>query len=220
MMMGIDAVFFDLDGTLADTAPDLAAAANRLVIEHGHAPVAYEKLRPVASHARAGCSVQPSAHSPATLTSRRCAISSSTTTRPTSPSIHACSTACPKYWLHSNRPASAGASSPTRSPGSRYRWLRRSGWHRGHRPWSVATRPRMPTSSRPAASRSRTQWRGAGALRVCWRRLARHPGRQGSRHAHRYRGLWLLRRRRAAGNLGRDFLVRHPAELIPLLLPA
>ena len=35
MMTGIDAVFFDLDGTLADTAPDLAAAANRLVVEHG-----------------------------------------------------------------------------------------------------------------------------------------------------------------------------------------
>jgi phosphoglycolate phosphatase len=53
-MTGIDAVFFDLDGTLADTAPDLAAAANRLVVEHGGAPVAYEKLRPVASHGARG----------------------------------------------------------------------------------------------------------------------------------------------------------------------
>jgi len=49
-----DAVFFDLDGTLADTAPDLAAAANRLVVEHGHAPVAYERLRPIASHGARG----------------------------------------------------------------------------------------------------------------------------------------------------------------------
>ena len=53
-MMTFDAVFFDLDGTLADTAPDLAAAANRLVVEHGMPPVAYEKLRPVASHGARG----------------------------------------------------------------------------------------------------------------------------------------------------------------------
>jgi len=54
MMKDLRAVFFDLDGTLADTAPDLAAAANRLAVEHGHAPVAYEKLRPVASHGARG----------------------------------------------------------------------------------------------------------------------------------------------------------------------
>ncbi|MGO4327306.1 phosphoglycolate phosphatase [Cupriavidus sp. 2TAF22] len=53
-MQTFDAVFFDLDGTLADTAPDLAAAANRLVTEHGRPPVAYEKLRPVASHGARG----------------------------------------------------------------------------------------------------------------------------------------------------------------------
>jgi len=33
----ITAVFFDLDGTLADTAPDLAAALNQLLVEH-HQP--------------------------------------------------------------------------------------------------------------------------------------------------------------------------------------
>jgi phosphoglycolate phosphatase len=54
MAGAFDAIFFDLDGTLADTAPDLAAAANRLVVEHGMAPVPYEKLRPVASHGARG----------------------------------------------------------------------------------------------------------------------------------------------------------------------
>lgn len=43
------AILFDLDGTLADTAPDLAAAANFLRAERGLAPAPYEQLRPVAS---------------------------------------------------------------------------------------------------------------------------------------------------------------------------
>ncbi len=43
------AILFDLDGTLADTAPDLAAAMNLLRAEAGLAPTPYELLRPVAS---------------------------------------------------------------------------------------------------------------------------------------------------------------------------
>jgi phosphoglycolate phosphatase len=42
-------VFFDLDGTLADTAPDLVAAANLLRAARGLAPLPYEVLRPTAS---------------------------------------------------------------------------------------------------------------------------------------------------------------------------
>jgi phosphoglycolate phosphatase len=43
------AILFDLDGTLADTAPDLAAAVNQLRTARGLAPAPYAQLRPVAS---------------------------------------------------------------------------------------------------------------------------------------------------------------------------
>ena len=47
-MARVDAVLFDLDGTLIDSAPDLAGAANDLRLLHGLAPLPYEALRPMA----------------------------------------------------------------------------------------------------------------------------------------------------------------------------
>lgn len=49
-----DAVFFDLDGTLADTAPDLASALNQLRSEEGEALVSERLLRPWTSNGVAG----------------------------------------------------------------------------------------------------------------------------------------------------------------------
>ena len=49
----IRTVLFDLDGTLADTAPDLAYALNRLLAEHGKAALPYPAIRLVASHGAA-----------------------------------------------------------------------------------------------------------------------------------------------------------------------
>ena len=46
-MGSIQAVLFDLDGTLIDSAPDLAAAANHLRGLHGLEPLPYEFLRPL-----------------------------------------------------------------------------------------------------------------------------------------------------------------------------
>jgi len=42
-------VLFDLDGTLADTAPDLSGALNRLLAEHGKPLLDIETLRPTVS---------------------------------------------------------------------------------------------------------------------------------------------------------------------------
>ncbi|MBB1625479.1 HAD-IA family hydrolase [Achromobacter sp. UMC71] len=47
-------ILFDFDGTLADTAPDLAAAANRQRTRRGLDPLPYETLRPVASQGARG----------------------------------------------------------------------------------------------------------------------------------------------------------------------
>lgn len=41
----LQAVLFDLDGTLLDTAPDFAAVLNELLLRHGRKPVAYEAIR-------------------------------------------------------------------------------------------------------------------------------------------------------------------------------
>lgn len=43
-------VLFDLDGTLADTAPDLRHALNAVLAEQGRAPLPLERVRPAASH--------------------------------------------------------------------------------------------------------------------------------------------------------------------------
>lgn len=45
---GIKAVLFDLDGTLIDSAPDLAAAADKLRTDRGLPPLPYEVYRPMA----------------------------------------------------------------------------------------------------------------------------------------------------------------------------
>ena len=50
----VDAVLFDLDGTLADTAPDLGAALNRVRRDLGLEPVALDALRSSASHGARG----------------------------------------------------------------------------------------------------------------------------------------------------------------------
>ncbi|MDO4695951.1 MAG: HAD family hydrolase [Neisseria sp.] len=52
--MQYQAVLFDLDGTLADTALDLGGALNTLLVKRGLPPKNMEDIRPVASHGANG----------------------------------------------------------------------------------------------------------------------------------------------------------------------
>lgn len=52
--MTVELVLFDLDGTLADTAPDLGGAANRMRVARGMTALPLDELRPVASHGARG----------------------------------------------------------------------------------------------------------------------------------------------------------------------
>lgn len=70
-----DAIFFDLDGTLADTGPDLAGALNRLLLQEGRETMAYHLLRPHVSAGargllRAGFAITPDAPDYAALRDR------------------------------------------------------------------------------------------------------------------------------------------------------
>ena len=49
-MSAIETVLFDLDGTLADTAPDLAFALNETLKAFGRDPLPFDAIRPVVSH--------------------------------------------------------------------------------------------------------------------------------------------------------------------------
>ncbi len=46
----IQTVLFDLDGTLLDTAPDLANALNAVLETNGQPPLPFDAIRPVVSH--------------------------------------------------------------------------------------------------------------------------------------------------------------------------
>ena len=43
-------VLFDLDGTLADTAPDLADTLNQVLHEQDRTPLPFDRIRPTVSH--------------------------------------------------------------------------------------------------------------------------------------------------------------------------
>jgi N-acetyl-D-muramate 6-phosphate phosphatase len=52
--VNVEAVLFDLDGTLVDTAPDLVAVLNRLLVERGRAMMPYAVARNEVSNGASG----------------------------------------------------------------------------------------------------------------------------------------------------------------------
>ena len=50
----INSILFDLDGTLLDTAPDLAAALNAVLVAQQHKPLPLASIRPVISEGASG----------------------------------------------------------------------------------------------------------------------------------------------------------------------
>lgn len=54
MQSSITTVLFDLDGTLLDTAPDLAYALNCILENNNRPTLPYETVRPIASHGTKG----------------------------------------------------------------------------------------------------------------------------------------------------------------------
>lgn len=54
MRANIDTVLFDLDGTLIDTAPDMARALNALLVAEAREPLPFEAVRPHVSHGSTG----------------------------------------------------------------------------------------------------------------------------------------------------------------------
>lgn len=53
-MSDIDIVLFDLDGTLIDTAPEMARALNALLLAEDREPLPFETVRPHVSHGSTG----------------------------------------------------------------------------------------------------------------------------------------------------------------------
>jgi phosphoglycolate phosphatase len=49
-----DAILFDLDGTLIDTAPDMVAVLSSILADEGREPIAYDLARSHVSHGSAG----------------------------------------------------------------------------------------------------------------------------------------------------------------------
>lgn len=54
MKGSVKAVLFDLDGTLLDTAPDMASAANNVLKEYGHPPLSEAQIQANTSHGARG----------------------------------------------------------------------------------------------------------------------------------------------------------------------
>ena len=138
----LDAVLFDLDGTLADTAPDLGAATNRVLEEEGRPALPLATLRPYTSSGvrgllRASFDIGPDDRHYERLAARFLE--------------HYEARLCEDTVLFAgiaeliDTLACAGALSPTSAGALPTRWSPAWGCHRARPVSSVVTRPRRPS---------------------------------------------------------------------------
>ena len=108
--MNIRAVLFDLDGTLADTAPDLGAALNRLLRALGQPEKALADIRPHASHGAAALLAFGMGITPEHPDYPGCAAAIWTNTKPATAKRVFCLTAFLNCWKRSTGAIWFGAS--------------------------------------------------------------------------------------------------------------
>ena len=189
-------VLFDLDGTLLDTAPDLAAAINQLRRERGAPDLPFELIRPTVSQGspgmlKAGFGLEPEEPLYAELNRRflelyRAAIAVETALLPGMTEVLAyLETHAIRWGVVTNKPG----------------WLTEplmkalNLWSRAACVVSGDTLSKRKPDPEPL-------WY-ARALGIRGRRRTRRSGRQPGRHDHAGSGVWLPERRRPAGGMGR-----------------
>ncbi len=193
------AVLFDLDGTLADTAPDLAAAVNKMRHDRGLEMVPLENLRPLASAGARGLigaafGIGPDDHEFASMREEFLAnyeadLCIETTLFPGIPELLDDLDARGVRWgIVTNKVARL-----TEPLVAQLGLEERAGCV-----VSGDTTPHSKPHPGAAAARGTRAGRGAGAHRLCRRRSARRAGGFRGRHENHRGGLWLLRQRHSA----------------------
>ena len=217
----VAAVLFDLDGTLADSAGDLAGAVNRIRRERGMAEMSVASLRPHASAGArgllgAGMGVAPGDPDYPVLRDQFLAYYEAGLAETTAlfdgigALLDALDARGLRWGIVTNkaarytRPVLAALGIESRAQRNRL----------------AATRRRIRTASGAAAAcgnPSRSRFR---EVRLRWRRPARHRCRQRGGHADDRRGVRLSRRSRMLGRLARERLDRPAARPLALVAAA
>ncbi len=201
---GIQAVLFDLDGTLVDTAPDLGYALNLQRARHGLPPLADDVIRPQASHGARGLlgvgfDLHPDNAKFASMREEFLQLYADNICRHSRPFdgildlLAALDARQLKWGVVTNKPA-------------RFTEPLMSILDLAERAACIVSGDTCPQPKpHPAPMLAAAELCGvdARAMPVSGRCRTRHPGRQRRRHARTGRRLGLPRRRRPATHLGR-----------------